>query len=223
MNWDYIAGLIDGEGTIGINETYNRVYIKISNTHKPTLEKVQIFLKNKGIKSTITINNPKIKNLCYNLIIGGNIGAIRVLTAIQDRVYIKRKKVKKAINFLKNTPHRWYGHYPMKQILKAIELIEKGNTIESVSKYLNISEATISYWCKKLKRVREWEKKKFYIEKSKLLNGRVLKTKDIYREFALKPTINKNSWIRKVGIIKHCGFGRWIIQQPKKEISIFRT
>jgi len=43
MNWDYLAGFLDGEGSIIIKPPRVRLYI--SNTNKEVLEKIRDFVK----------------------------------------------------------------------------------------------------------------------------------------------------------------------------------
>ena len=66
MNWDYLAGFVDGEGCLYLgqnkhqNTTTVSARIVLSSTNKKVLDFIFNFLQKEGIKSSILYKKPRI-------------------------------------------------------------------------------------------------------------------------------------------------------------------
>jgi len=140
MNWDYIAGFIDGEGSIIIKPPRVRLYI--SNTDKNVLENIQKFLK---CGRTFEVKR-KIKSKWkrqYGWTIGDHKECLRVLKKLETRLITKREKCKQAIKYIENK--RWQGDYISKEELKKF-----GNlSYRKIAKQLGISHYCVFKYLKK--------------------------------------------------------------------------
>jgi len=107
MNWSYIAGLFDGEGSVFIgtdrchpqsNYTRTRVRVKITNTHKGLLERVRGFL-GYGCISSSRRTRPGCAE-CYMLWVQNQEAARGFLEHIRDELIVKREECDKALKWL---------------------------------------------------------------------------------------------------------------------------
>jgi len=127
----YIAGLIDGEGSIclypylGKGRKLNRVEatIQIGNTNKNALEKVKEFT---GIGHVYLHNAWKKKNYkpCYTYTINNRIEILQFLLQIKDSLIIKKPQAEVMLEFLRT--HR-RGEHMSKKDLELIEKMKKLN------------------------------------------------------------------------------------------------
>ncbi len=140
MNWDYIAGFIDGEGSIIISPP--RVRLFISNTDKRVLEKIRDFSKLGTIIEVKRKENPKWKkSYVWNL--GSHKDCLTVLKKLKNKLIIKKDKCKKAISFIKNK--RWLGDYISKKELEKF----KNMSYRKIAKRLGISHYCVFRYLKK--------------------------------------------------------------------------
>ena len=105
---DYVAGLIDGEGTLGIHKThYDRpspnyaAALAITNTNKKVLDEVALWLNSKSVK-VYTMPKKRYSDKhkdCYMLRIT-NSGLKKLLPLIIDSLIIKRKQAEVLLRFL---------------------------------------------------------------------------------------------------------------------------
>jgi len=96
MNYDYIAGFFDGEGSVCAQRAGNNVHFKldISNTNKEVLEKIKEFLDNQGIKSSLyTRKLYEGRKQAYDLVICNKKDILEVLFNIMCKVIVKRPQV----------------------------------------------------------------------------------------------------------------------------------
>ena len=107
MNWDYIAGLFDGEGSVQIKNYPDRsqgrgIALVIGITDGDVLDGLQEFLQSKGIKSSVyhrTVLRGKERKPCQWWQISNKWDATEFLNAIKERVIVKRGKVLEALAF----------------------------------------------------------------------------------------------------------------------------
>ena len=140
MNWSYLAGFIDGEGSIIIKPPRIRLYI--SNTNREILEKIKEFVKCGSIYEIKRRPNPKWSQqygwtVCYHK------DCLKILKSIRNKLMIKRQLCEEAIKYIKNK--RWQGHYISKKEL------EKVNNLPSraAAKKLGVSPFSILKYKKK--------------------------------------------------------------------------
>ena len=76
MNLDYLAGFIDGEGTIGFTKGPTNMvpYISISNTNFNVLEEIKNYLLAEGITSRLIVKKQRNERwaIAYALLIRWN-------------------------------------------------------------------------------------------------------------------------------------------------------
>lgn len=143
MNWDYIAGFIDGEGSI-VN-TQNRVIISISNTHIGVLNEIKKFI-GCGHISVYHYNPQKWKpSGAYK--IGKHEEVLHVLENIEDRLIIKKKKAKDTIKFINSK--KWFKpkEVNMNELLNL--RYNKGHSFRKMGRILHINRQTLRNRMKK--------------------------------------------------------------------------
>jgi len=99
MNLDYIAGFIDGEGSIGAYRWNNNVVfrLQIGNTNYQVLEDIKIYLEGIGIrcnKITTQLKKNEKHKTSYVLAITARRDLIPLLVQILDKLVIKKDKAK---------------------------------------------------------------------------------------------------------------------------------
>jgi hypothetical protein len=141
MNWDYVAGFIDGEGSIIIKPPRVRLYI--SNTNKEILEEIKKFV-NCGsvfeVKREIKGNWKK----QYGWTICSHQEVLKILTNLKDRLFIKKELCKKAVDYIEHK--RWQKDYLSKEELKKWRNL---GSSRKIAKKLGVSQFSILKYLKK--------------------------------------------------------------------------
>jgi hypothetical protein len=105
MNFSYIAGFIDGEGTIRFQRTgkYRRLQpmVSVTNTHKGILDEIASFL-GYGTVIFCKANNPRSKDY-YHLLITGTERLGHLLDGIFTHLVIKKEQAKLMLVLLNRT------------------------------------------------------------------------------------------------------------------------
>lgn len=114
MSWEYIAGFLDGEGSIMTNTSYGKngrgkgVRVVLVNTYKPVLEVIDTFLKKEGIVGTINLKPNNYgkrwddgchRKPCWQWRIGRKIEVALLLSSLLPYLIIKYDKALEAIAF----------------------------------------------------------------------------------------------------------------------------
>ena len=110
MNWDYVAGLFDGEGSIQIKNYPDTsrgrgISVCIGITDGEVLKQLQEFLELQKIKSHIyqrTIPRGKERKPIQWWKISSKWEATKFLEAIKDKAIIKKDKIIEALKFREN-------------------------------------------------------------------------------------------------------------------------
>lgn len=96
MNFDYIAGFLDGEGSITIASAkyYFHPRVSISQNTKHVLEEIQIFLAKHNIKSTIyrEIHKPR-GNSWYNLRLQDRKSLAKLCNFLNGKLFVKAEQL----------------------------------------------------------------------------------------------------------------------------------
>lgn len=138
---DYIAGIIDGEGSIKIHK--NKVQITISNTNMEMLEKIRKYLNFGNVGSY-----PKRKENWKSegrYLTRNNDEAKTLLMMLDGKLIIKQKKCADALKVLEN-----YEKFLVEQQLiktEAIKLLGK-KSHRQIAQQFNLSHTTIDNWSK---------------------------------------------------------------------------
>ena len=142
MNWDYIAGFIDGEGSIIIKPPRVRIYI--SNTNSEVLKKIHEFVGEGFFYENKRILKPNWKKQ-YGWGVHDHKKVLKILKKLRKKIYIKRDKCEEAIKYIESK--RWQGNYLSKEELKKYKHLPYrkiakilGVSHMAVFKYLRIHE-----------------------------------------------------------------------------------
>ena len=96
MNYDYIAGFIDGEGCIGVYKNrYHIIFqIQISNTNRLVLEEIDKFLILQGINGKVGLLHHKTDKWkeAYSYTISNRKDILWLLLNISNRLVVKKSQ-----------------------------------------------------------------------------------------------------------------------------------
>ena len=138
----YLAGFLDGEGSIIIKPPRVRLYI--SNTNKEVLEKIREFV---GCGSVYGINLKNKKenwNKPYGWTICFHKDVLRILKNLRGKLIIKKELCEKAIAYIENK--RWHNFYLSKEeLLKYKEL----KSSRKLAKELGVSQFSVLKYLKR--------------------------------------------------------------------------
>ena len=139
MNLDYLAGFIDGEGTVGLSKRKNSYipYVSISNTNAEVIKQINLELN--GINSTTVIRKAMKAN--HKDALGLTVRwqhAIKLCVLLKDKLIIKHNQANIIVNeYPKCTPRN--GRYnetnkKAKQVIvnKLHLLNSRGNYVTSI-------------------------------------------------------------------------------------------
>lgn len=142
MNWDYLAGFIDGEGSIIINPPRVRLYL--SNTNKKVLEEINKFLKC-GKVYDINMENKSTKwSKQYGWTIANHCDVLKILKGIRNKLIIKRELCEQAIKYIENK--RWHRDYISENELKKWVYLKSSRKI---ARKLGVSQFSVLRYLKK--------------------------------------------------------------------------
>ena len=142
MNWDYLAGFLDGEGSIIIKPPRVRLYI--SNTNKIILEEIRDFVKCGSVYEINMKNKNKKWNKQYGWTICFHKEVLRILISLRDRLIIKKELCEKAIKYIENK--RWQKYYLSKQELLKYKKLKSSRKL---AKELGVSQFSVLKYLKK--------------------------------------------------------------------------
>jgi hypothetical protein len=111
--WGYIAGLLDGEGTVDVrrhkkpNGYYHYARLRISNTDKNA-----IFWLVHKLGGLVVTYKPKIKHYktVYHYVLENSQNLKYVLIKLIPHLIIKRAKAEELVIFINAMPHRAHEH-----------------------------------------------------------------------------------------------------------------
>ena len=151
MNWNYIAGFFDGEGSVTLyKENKNRwgraVKINIEQKDTKSLKAIKKFLLEKGLNKVGLYSRKTRTTSCIQ--IQNKFDIALFLENIIPRVIVKKKKCEKCLKFITS---KWYavGSYPQETKQKAIDLYNKGFNYFQISKKIGANHKTIKSWIKR--------------------------------------------------------------------------
>jgi len=152
MNWNYIAGFFDGEGSLTVyqkkKDKFGRaVTLAMSQKPREVLEQIKLFLSKEGCKAYITKPSKRNINILY---MGSATSVLIFCNKVKDRTIVKKDKIIKAIKELST----WKTHTVIKpRDVRLIHILrQKGFTMKAIAKRINRSESTVHYQLNKDKR-----------------------------------------------------------------------
>jgi hypothetical protein len=154
MNWSYIAGFFDGEGTIGKKNPSSRRPMfyepSLCNTHAPTIEAIGAFLTAEGIGHRVfrrVHKNPK-HNDCYYLTIRDVRNTELFLRNVIPHLVTKSAKAKMALEWAEKTKGQVIR--PQIEIENAIRMyLNSPVSLDYIFRTTGIPPTTISHYAKR--------------------------------------------------------------------------
>ena len=118
MNWAYIAGFFDGEGSLGLNKlgaNSNCWRVSLAQGTVPVLEEMKCFLEEEGISSRLELNtnlfhmSTKNHKSVHQLRITVRADVVKFCRGVLPYCIVKKTVVQDAIRFLRIYPplHRY--------------------------------------------------------------------------------------------------------------------
>ena len=142
MNWNYLAGFLDGEGSIIINPPRVRLYI--SNTNKKILDEIKEFVKCGSVYEVNMKNKNKKWKKQYGWTIGFHRDVLRILKNLRSKLVVKRELCEKAITYIENK--RWHKFYLTKEELMKYKELKSSRKL---AKELGVSQFSVLKYLKK--------------------------------------------------------------------------
>ena len=138
MDWNYIAGFFDGEGSISFKVKGKTPFyvVCIANTNREILEEIQKFLREKGINSHL-YSRPS----AQYIYISKQSDMLKFLRRIKPFIFIKLPKAKELIFYLTHKKSRFKINISPKIIFK-MYWIDKLSTVQ-IGKKLNCSSTCV--------------------------------------------------------------------------------
>lgn len=97
MDWGYVAGYFDGEGTAFVGRIEgsrpNRCSLSWANTHRESLEAIQVFIGCGSVRAHGGNSKPSHYKPSYSLLVSRRLDMMRVANAMLPHVIIKRDKL----------------------------------------------------------------------------------------------------------------------------------
>lgn len=135
VNYSYIAGIVDGEGTIGFSNRKSTgtvtPYLSIANSNLELIRTIKLFLANKDINSVICKKKPTKSNhkIGYTLSFRFN-HAIKLTNLIKDELIIKKEQAMiLTIDYVNST--RRNGKYTISELESRTILLNRMSSLNS--------------------------------------------------------------------------------------------
>lgn len=142
MNIDYIAGFIDGEGSITIRK--NRVRITIPQTNFEILDEIRLFFGFGGITTVKKRKEHWKQSWVYYS--GSNKNSDKILKLLDGHLILKQKKLEEAKTILKDFFSISRGHANKKE--EILRLVDEGKSYRQIEKILKVSRNTVCNFVK---------------------------------------------------------------------------
>ena|SRR3990167_7606838 len=144
MNWSYIAGFFDGEGSV---LGYGRApRISIAQKRAKVLRDIQKFMWAQDIRSQIyKYPNSKRKDLSQ-LRVNATNEVISFIECVLPYLIVKKRECKNALGILRTRTNK-RKKWRLSELLKMKELRQKGFTAKQIARELNKPIRTVEAYC----------------------------------------------------------------------------
>jgi hypothetical protein len=144
MNWDYIAGLFDGEGCVHFIKKSKRYKLDISNTDEKTIDSVLTFLR-KNISENIKKYSytPYGYKTIFRIVIINQKDVINFCEYLSMRCITKKYQLEEALNYEINTYHTRRKRWSNEEKDYVINNYKKRGDVIKISKELNRTWASV--------------------------------------------------------------------------------
>ncbi len=141
MNWNYLAGFLDGEGSIIIRPPRVRLYI--ANTNREVLEEICKFVSYGKVYEINMKNKSNKWSKQYGWTIGSHRDILRILKKLKSRLIVKKELCEKAISYIENK--RWHKYYLSKEELIKWKYL---GSSRKIAKKLEVSQTSVLKYLK---------------------------------------------------------------------------
>jgi len=138
MNWDYLAGMVDGEGSIVIHKKTGRVVFQVSNTDINLLEKIKEFIGFGYVR--VYHKNPDKWKPQGLFIVGRHRDIEYILNNIVGSLIVKQEKARKTLDHIHTKKWGREIEIDMNEVAK---LRNKGKSMRVIAKKYNVGVTTI--------------------------------------------------------------------------------
>lgn len=142
MNWDYLAGFVDGEGSIIIKPPRVRIYI--GNTNKQVLQEIKEFTNCGSVYDVNMTNKSEKWKKQYGWTICFHQDVLRILKHLRTKLIIKKELCEKAINYIENK--RWQKYYLSREELEKWKHL---GSSRNIAMKLGVSQASVLNYLRK--------------------------------------------------------------------------
>lgn len=102
MDWGYIAGYLDADGSACINKKGNYYDIRFASIDRKSLDQIKKYLCKNFIRSKIYKSKTKTGKI-YTLIVSRKMEVIDLIFMIYNKVILKKEKLRKIYNIYLNS------------------------------------------------------------------------------------------------------------------------
>ena len=142
MNWDYLAGFLDGEGSIIIKPPRVRIYI--ANTNRKVLEEIRELVACGTVYDINMKNKKKHWSNQYGWTICFHQDVLKILKKLKNKLIIKKDLCLQAIKYIEEK--RWQKFYLSKIELENLRHL---GSSRKIAKKLGVSQFSVLKYMKK--------------------------------------------------------------------------
>jgi hypothetical protein len=135
----YLAGLLDGEGSICVKKDTGTYSVCVYNSDAPLIE----WLTSIGGRVEILKDSPLSRKACFRWTISRQAEVLILLSAIYQHLRIKKEKAASAIAVLKTRQEN--ATRKIGDMRKALDLAEQGLTLQKIADQSGVKKGTIAY------------------------------------------------------------------------------
>ncbi len=163
MNWDYIAGFFDGEGSLSFTrKRHGRLgrafYLSIAQKDITPLLAIQKFWGDMGIVSYIQPSSSK--RVCNALRVRKQLDVQTIARELYPRCIFKAPKLKEALDIIPYLPRLYPIHRDSDLSIKCLRFWERGKTIKEISELIERTPDQVTYFLYKKENVLRIRRKK---------------------------------------------------------------
>jgi len=142
MEWAYLAGFFDGEGSI-VRQSKSSCKISFSQNYLPVLEEIKLFLEDYDIYSWVSsyTNKNRQYNASYQLQFSASPGVKLFLTNVLPYLIVKAEKAEEALSIIPSNPKPRARLEDVKDEIRSLRIL--GLTYSEIIEETGVSRGTI--------------------------------------------------------------------------------
>ncbi|HEC64561.1 hypothetical protein LCGC14_1307020 [marine sediment metagenome] len=138
LNWNYIAGFVDGEGSIIVYEKRGKVIFQISNTDLKILESIKNYIGFGYIR--VSHRNPEKWKPQGVYVVSRHEDVEKILKKLKGKIIVKNERLNNALFFIKNK--NWERKIPL-DIKKIRKMQKEGKSLIKIANEFGVGQTTI--------------------------------------------------------------------------------